>query len=326
MPEHENKTLHPAAHAPTMRGVPRVVAITTSYRRPAQLAQLFDSLATEAPSLAGALVVDNANDPAVEAVAGRATVPVRVLAPGRNLGCGGGVAFGLRDALRDPAVTHAWIFDDDAAATPGALAALLVALDLAQADAAMPLVTNATGHIGWYPGPLAQPAWSIVRQAGVTPAAFRAACGDTPLRWAWAPWPSLLVSRRAIEAVGLPRDDFWFQGEDLEWTLRITERFIGVLAPAAECRHFPPLGGLARAQLKSAAMLQNNSFTATRLPHGRRLLRHAPGNTWRFLAGARFTPKAFVLVWCAQWRGLVRGLPAGAPGADAFRRAWERLG
>ena len=167
MPEHENKTLHPAAHAPTMRGVPRVVAITTSYRRPAQLAQLFDSLATEAPSLAGALVVDNANDPAVEAVAGRATVPVRVLAPGRNLGCGGGVAFGLRDALRDPAVTHAWIFDDDAAATPGALAALLAALDLAQADAAMPLVTNATGHIGWYPGPLAQPAWSIVRQAGV---------------------------------------------------------------------------------------------------------------------------------------------------------------
>jgi hypothetical protein len=124
----------------------------------------------------------------------------------------------------------------------------------------------------------------------------------------------------------LPRDDFWFQGEDLEWTLRLTAKFFGVLAPAAECRHLPPPAESRRARLKAAAMLQNNLFTATRLPHGRRLLRHAPGNLWRFLRAENFSRVAWALAWSAHWRGGVRGQPAGAPGADGFRREWERLG
>jgi hypothetical protein len=134
----------------------------------------------------------------------------------------------------------------------------------------------------------------------------------------------LLVTRRVVEAVGLPRDDYWFQGEDLEWTLRISARFTGVLAPAAECRHFPPPVDRERAQLKAAAMLQNNAFTATRLPHGRRALRHMPGNAWRFLRAARFTPAAVAHVVRAHWLGVIRGLPAGAPGGDAVRKQWER--
>jgi len=304
----------------------RVFVVTATYRRPTQLAQLLSSLCTEQRALGAALVVDNAGTTAGPMLETTASFPVHVLTPGRNLGCGGGVAFGLREALRDPAMTHAWILDDDACATPGALSALLAALDLAHADAAVPLVTGAAGHLGWFPGPLTQPAWAVIRRPGVTPPAFRLACSVAPLRWVWAPWPSLLVSRRAIEAVGLPRDDFWFQGEDLEWTLRITDRFAGVLAPAAECRHLPPPSGPARAQLKAAAMLQNNLFTATRLPHGRRLLRHAPGNAWRFLRAQRFAPRAWALAWSAHWHGGLRGQPAGAPGGDGFRRAWERLG
>ena len=73
------------------------------------------SLATEEPALAGAFVVDNAASPETTGIVGRAPWPVCVLAPGGNLGCGGGVALGLREALRDPAVTHCWGFDDDAA-------------------------------------------------------------------------------------------------------------------------------------------------------------------------------------------------------------------
>ena len=304
---------------------PCVVVVTATYRRPAQLAQLLASLRQGQPALVGVVIVDNAGEAAVAALESTAPFRIRIVTPGRNLGCGGGVALGLREALQFPAVTHAWIFDDDAAATPGALGALLAALDTAQADAAVPLVTDAAGHLGWFPGPLAQPAWSVVRRPGATPAAFRAACGDAPLRWTWAPWPSLLVSRRALEGVGLPRDDFWFQGEDLEWTSRLTAKFAGVLAPAAECRHLPPPGDPARTRLKTAAMLQNNLFTATRLPHGRRLLRHAPGNAWRFLRAQGFSSKAWELAWHAHWRGALRGQPAGLAGADGFRQAWERL-
>jgi len=55
-------------------------------------------------------------------------------------------------------------------------------------------------------------------------------------------------------------------------------------------------------------------------------LRHAPGNLWRFLAGDNFSPQAIALAGCALWRGGVTGRPAGVPGADGFRRAWDRLG
>lgn len=305
--------------------MPRVIAITASYRRPDQLVNLLASLAKQGSDLAHVLVVDNAGDPRVELAATSAPLATTVITPGKNLGCGGGVACGLQAALLDSAVTHVWIFDDDAAATPGALGELLSALKTADADAAVPLVTDAAGRIGWFPGPLTQPAWTSIRRATVTPAEFRATSGTAPLRWAWAPWPSLLVSRRAIESVGLPRDDYWFQGEDLEWTLRISAKFSCVLASAAECRHFPPKADSARLRLKAAAMLQNNWFTGTRLAHGRRLWRHASGNVWRFLRAQRFAPGAFALVWGAFWRGAICGRPAGAAGGDALRRAWMQL-
>ncbi len=293
--------------------MPRVIALTATHRRPVQAARLLASLKEHSPALAGVLVVDNGGDFRGEA-AGTQGVPVQVVRPAQNLGCGGGVALGLREAWRDPAVTHVWILDDDAVACPGALDALLAALG-PSTDAAVPLVTDADEKIRWFPGPLAQPAWDLVR-GGVSPEKFRAVAGVMPRGWAWAPWPSLLVTRRAVEAVGLPRDDFWFQGEDLEWTLRITARFAGVLAPAAECRHLPPSAEAgvadraARERLKILAMLQNNAFTATRLAHGRRLARHAPGNTWRFLRAQRWTLGSWCDAFMAHWLGAVRGLPA----------------
>lgn len=305
--------------------VPVVAAVTATYRRPRQLEELLRSLDAEAPGLARIVVVDNAGDPALPALAASAPIPTDVFQPGSNLGCGGGVGCGLTRALRDPKVTHLWIFDDDAQACPGALARLLETLDQCDADAAVPLVVDTAGHIGWFPGPLRQPAWGVIRERGLTPSEFRSRCGAEPLAWRWSPWPSLMVTRRAVEAVGMPRADYWFQGEDLEWTLRISARFRCVLAPAAECRHLPPPGRPELSRLKHAAMLQNNLFTATRLWHGRAALRHAPGNAWRFLRAERFAWSAMKLVALAHWFGAVRGRPAGCAGADAFRRRWERL-
>ncbi|MES2692544.1 MAG: glycosyltransferase [Verrucomicrobiota bacterium] len=275
---------------------PRVVVVTATYRRPAGVRTLLESLQGE--GVAGVVVVDNGGDFSVEAAAvpggmgvtGATSMEVRVVRPGVNLGCGGGVARGLQEAFADPMVTHAWIFDDDAMAGRGALRELLAGMAGAGAvaDVAVPLVTDREGRVGWFPGPLAQPAWDTIRRR--------------------------------------PSDDYWFQGEDLEWTLRLSAQVRGVLVPTAECRHYPPGSAQPeRARLKQAAMLQNNLFTATRLPHGRRALRHAPGNLWRFLRSEGWSGRAMMLAARAHWRGAVRGLPAGAKGGDGFRREWEGL-
>ena len=73
-------------------------------------------------------------------------------------------------------------------------------------------------------------------------------------------------------------------------------------------------------------MLQNNFYTGTRLPHGRRILRHAPGNFGRFLVTNHFSARALAAAWLGGWRGAIRGRPAGVEGGDGFRQAWERRG
>jgi GT2 family glycosyltransferase len=293
----------PDRHEPT-----RIVAATATFQRPAQLRALLNSLRTE--PIAGMVIVDNGRDADTAKVAAEIPFPVEIVTPPTNLGCGPGVGLALQTALK-LAATHVWLFDDDAFAQPGAGTELLAALDSGNADVAVPLITDRQNRIRWFPGPLDEPAWTAIREE-LTPEDFRARCGIGPWTWTWSPWTSLLVTRRAVERVGLPRTDFGFQGEDIEWTLRLTQHFRGVLTGAAECRHEPPDVDAAHGRAKHAAMLQNTAFTAIRLRHGRRILVHLPGNGWRFLRAARFSVGAFAMLGRAWWRGIVRGRPAGA--------------
>jgi rhamnopyranosyl-N-acetylglucosaminyl-diphospho-decaprenol beta-1,3/1,4-galactofuranosyltransferase len=305
----------------------QVWAVIAAYRRPEKLRALLASLAIEQPALAGALVVDNGGDPATASALENAPIPVRHLRPGANLGCGGGVALGLGTGLVETPASHFWQLDDDATMMPGALAALLAALRTAEADVAVPLIVNEQGRVSWFPGPLPRKGWRELGRKIITVPAFRTRFGTEPLAWVWSPWTSLLVTRRAVEAVGLPRDDYWFQGEDIEYTLRLSARFHCVLAPGAVCVHHVDAAPADwAAYSKKCAQLQNNSYTDTRLPHGRRALRHLPGNYWRFLREERGRPAALAAAAAAFWRGAVRGRPAGTPGFDGFRAAWTSHG
>jgi len=299
--------------------------VIAAYRRPQRLRALLASLATQTTALSGVLVVDNAGDPETAAVSAAAPLAVRHLQPGRNLGCGGGVAHGLATGLADTGATHFWQLDDDTTVAAGALTALLEALESAEADVAVPLIVNPEQRVCWFPGPLPVTDWRNLGREVVTVEAFHARFGIAPLTWEWSPWTSLLLTRRAVEAVGLPRDDFWFQGEDIEFTLRLSARFRCVLAPRAVCVHYAELSPVGRtAFLKQCAQLQNYAYTCTRLVHGRRARRYLPGNLWRFLRRGGFRPAAWGAAAAALWRGAARGRPAGATGADQFAQAWRR--
>ncbi len=298
----------------------KVVTVTATYRRPAELQRLLDSLGKSSVALHGVVIADNADDPETRAVVERNSAHY-VAAPG-NPGCGGGLAIAEQTAMSAfPDLTHVWVLDDDVVVEPDTLGILLAAM--AEAGSACPQAADARGHLNWFPGLLDPAKFDILRRAS-TPGDFLRICGSAPEPFSWATGVALLVARETLEKAGLHRGDFWVRGEDLDFSLRCTNVAPGVYVPKARVAHLPPGGGLVvddfPERMKHAAMLQNAAFLSARTSHGRRLIRHVPGNSFRHLR--RFGPGAFMDVVRATWMGAVLGLPAGAPGGTFFR---ERL-
>ena len=303
---------------------PFVVVVVATFRRAPELARMLASLEPEPTPLA-VLVVDNADDPAtqaaIEAVQGR--LAAERLVPGSNLGCGGGLAYGEKIALeRFPQATHVWILDDDTEVCPGALEEMLSALEAKRADAAVPMILTRQGGIGWFPGLLERDCFQIIRSME-TPSQYRKWCGRRPVPFSWATGVSMLVTRAALEECGLHRADFWIRGEDLDFSLRLTHRGVGIFVPGAEVRHLPPPAAhdpAARAaeRGKHAVMLQNIAYISLHLPHGRRILSTLPGNLWRYLK--TWGAGGMREILRALWRGGVRRKPGGAKGKKTRRK------
>jgi len=306
----------------------KVICVIATFRRPKTLDLLLRSLAKPDNEIAEVILVDNANDPATAALVGQVPVPVRRLVPRTNLGCGGGVRRGLEEALKDTAATHFWLLDDDALAFPGALEKMIQGMASTRAELAVPSVLDSNGHISWCAGLLRPgPDWTL-KHKRVTPQEYLELFGKEPVPFTWAPWPSLLLTRRAVEIAGFPRDDFWLMGEDLEFTLRLTDHFRGVYVPEALCGHYPPPSsvnsqdGELRHRIKFCSMLQNTAYAALHLKHCRRILRHLPGNYLRFLRTFGLSPSTFSDAALAFWRGGVCGKPGATPGYDQFHQRW----
>lgn len=301
-----------------------VLAVIVTCRRNPLLRRALDSMHAEAPLRPdGIVVVDNAADPACRELVRSYPLVCEYIAQERNPGHGAGQASGLRAAAGVPVATHFLLMDDDAIAQPAMLRELVEGMASSQAAAVVPLVEDAAGFLGWYPGPLDRRRWELIRRAGMTPSHFRREAGDNPAPFAWAPWCILLLSRAALENVGLPRSDFGFMGDDIEYTLRITHRYRAMLIPAAIGRHLPPgRRSPAESYYIDCLFLQNLTFIASRLPHGRRLLRHLPGRFRDFHRRWGWSPPTMGIALLAFGRGMIRGRPAGTRGADGFHRRW----
>lgn len=300
----------------------QTVALVATFRRPALLARLLDSLAPLAQEgLAGVIVIDDGGD---EETAALLRDRPGVLAHFRNEGTRGfgkALGRGITWMLEHTAATQLLITDDDTVWSPGSLARLGETMRTHEAGLVVPLIVDADGHIWYFPGLTDARAFRAVRRPGIRPNDFRAQCGAAPLAFTWAPSCSWLIARRAIEQVGLPRTDFGFMAEDLEYALRLSHAFPALLDPRVVTAHLPPRvkrgpeGGAV-----AALHLQNLAYLTCRLPHGRRSLRHLPGGVWRYLRrqGVAHLPEALRLLWV----GAVLGRPGGAPGGD---RHWCEL-
>lgn len=304
-----------------------VVAVSTC-RRAAELGRLLDSLKKSGTSFGAVIIVDNGNDPATQKVFETSGLSGICLPQLENSGCGGGLQIAEKAALAryGNEMTHLWILDDDAVVLPGTPESLLEAMQHENAEAASAMILNEDGTIGNFPGLLDPAKFRAIRDLK-SPSEFTNQCGTNPIPFSWSTGIALLVSRRALDELGFHRNDYWVRGEDLEFSLRITHKFKGILVPTAPVQHIPPSSTGAVSQhgeyMKHSAMLQNLCYTALRLPHGHRIIRTLPGNflryykTWPLLPALMDSLRAFCL-------GALLGKPAGVPGADYFRRAFER--
>ncbi len=294
----------------------KTVAVIATYRRPTEVARLLASLEKSTLPLHGIVVVDNSADPATRV----ACAAHRYVASAENLGCGGGLRLAEETALREfPELTHLWVLDDDVVVEPATLATLHA--QMGDAAVVCPQAADAEGRLNWFPGLLDRAKFKVLRRAA-TLAEYLAQCGPSPESFSWATGVALLVTRVTIELAGLHRGDFWVRGEDLDFSLRITATARGCFVPTAQVSHLPPGGGIVvndfPERMKHAAMLQNSAYLIARTAHGRRLAKHWPGNAWRHLR--RFGSSAFTDILRAANLGALRGLPAGAPGGEAFRQ------
>ncbi len=306
-----------------------VVAVIASFRRAPELTRLLAGLSVSSGAPAAVVVIDNGDDTptrqAVESFGSRG----HCLTPGTNLGCGGGLRQGIKFALAKfgEHLTHIWILDDDAVVEADTLSRLLDRSLAAGVEVASPMVVDAFGRIGWFPGLLRSTPWKAIRQAR-TPAEYVERCGPGPVPFSWSPGVSLLVTARALKVAGLPRGDFWVRGEDLEFALRLTADFASAFLPDVVVRHLQPAGLGATdkltERLKVLAMLQNLAYMSFHLPHGRRMLRTLPGNSFRFLRSHGWTASNVSLLARALWVGAVRGYPAGDPRGNELQRAAEQ--
>ena len=172
-------------------------------------------------SAASVIVVDNGStDDSVAAL--RARFPsLTVLAAGENLGFARGNNLGVRHALSTLAPELIFLLHNDAFINTDTLPRLHAALALdAQAGAAVPKIYFGDGRRLWYAGGHVD--WGIGTGVHQHKGASDHGQADTAGVVDFAPGCALLLRREVIEPAGVFDERYFFMGEDVDLSLRLT--------------------------------------------------------------------------------------------------------
>lgn len=177
------------------------------------------------------VVVDNASSDGSPELVRREFPRAELLTLADNVGGAGGFHAGMRTA-HGHGVAWLWLVDDDTIAAPDALERLLAA---PWREGGLPEPSLLSSRVNWSDGtphPMNTP---ILRRRDTEGLVQAAAVGLLPLRA--ATFVSLLVSSRAIDRHGLPRQEFFLQADDIEFTARVLRSEVGYLVPDSVVEH-----------------------------------------------------------------------------------------
>jgi rhamnopyranosyl-N-acetylglucosaminyl-diphospho-decaprenol beta-1,3/1,4-galactofuranosyltransferase len=197
--------------------VPRIVAVVVTWNRSVLLERIVRAVAaqTRPPDLL--LVVDNASTDDTPAVSARLSaelaLPMRVERLARNTGGAGGFHTGMAAAC-DEGADLLWLMDDDGVPPPSCLADLLAHVD--GHDFLGPAVV-AEGAPDRLCFPIRLPGTARVVHAL---ADVESASRDGLLPDVVIPFNGVLVTRELVDRIGLPREEFFIWGDDVEYLWR----------------------------------------------------------------------------------------------------------
>ncbi|MFS4437639.1 glycosyltransferase [Paracoccaceae bacterium GXU_MW_L88] len=205
-----------------------LAAIVVTFNRKAQLDTTVARLLAE--SVDHVVIVDNnSTDGTRDWLKSLEDPRVTVIYNEENLGGAGGFEIGLREAVARFDPDWCVVMDDDARPQPGAFDAFRSA-DLTRWDAVVAAVYHPDGRICEMNRPALNPFWhkDIFREALTK---GRAGFHIPDARYDEPPSPldegsfvGLFLSRKAIEIAGYPDRELFIYGDDVLYTLTLTER------------------------------------------------------------------------------------------------------
>jgi rhamnopyranosyl-N-acetylglucosaminyl-diphospho-decaprenol beta-1,3/1,4-galactofuranosyltransferase len=208
-----------------------VIAVVVTWNRSALLERILRAIDAQDTRPGALVVVDNASTDDTPQLLDRLrmelTVPMRVVRLDRNTGGAGGFHAGLEAALQMDGELF-WLMDDDGVPPPGCLAALLP--HIGRFDFFGPAVVAEDD-----PGRLCFP----IRLPGTARvvhdlADVQAAAVADVLEEIVIPFNGVILTADLVERIGLPRQEFFIWGDDVEylWRARRAGARVATVVPA----------------------------------------------------------------------------------------------
>jgi rhamnopyranosyl-N-acetylglucosaminyl-diphospho-decaprenol beta-1,3/1,4-galactofuranosyltransferase len=196
---------------------PRIVAVVVTWNRAEMLERILRAVDAQDTRPDSVVVVDNASTDrtpqALEQLAGELSTPLQVLRLERNTGGAGGFKAGMAAASEHGADLY-WLMDDDGQPLPDCLSTLLP--HVGRYDFLGPAVVADTD-----PRRLCFP----IRLPGTTRVVHglddvELAATDGLLEDVVIPFNGVLVTKELVSRIGLPREEFFIWGDDVEYLWR----------------------------------------------------------------------------------------------------------
>lgn len=198
-----------------------VAVVVVTHNRADLLGRMLDGLVAQTYPIDAVIVVDNASGDHTAEVLDRHDLPLEVIRSEENVGGAGGFRIGI-EAAYDAGHDRIWVMDDDVVPAPTCLAALM-AVDAGHADCLMAVREDLTGTLVEKSATrfdLRNPLALRPKTASVESTYGTRAAMPPLVELEVVAFEGFLVSRRVVDAIGLPDAAFFIFYDDADLALR----------------------------------------------------------------------------------------------------------